>query len=345
MKIIVNESQYTTLINEDMGVSRASVDYANLIYEKLRPIVIDFTRHKRPGKQKLVIGLKDISRIWKQDLESYLEFPIEEIRIDLNLYVQNKSQMANEFYTGGGAEQIDSNVGIYSFIKRPSKDLPKYILSELDDTLNAKFDFDVYIRKDFTEDSIDGLMHDLLDSISHECNHMLEFYKRSLSGVGSINTSLSYSGSKNYNIPRDIYEVWQEFTQMIYFSEPYEMRAMVQEMYGVRLRMPFEEFRKHRYYMAAEVMEKFNGDVMFDTLIERIEKQNPDSIITIMKNLYDWFITDYYKSLKDEGFQPNKRIEKSAHILDLMKGLQPRINNAGKKLKRKFNKLYSLTPD
>ena len=97
--------------------------------------------------------------------------------------------------------------------------------------------------------------------------------------------------------------------------------------------------------MAAEVMEKFNADVMFDTLIERIEKQNPDSIITIMKNLYDWFITDYYTQLKYQKLQPNNRIEKSAHILDLMKGLQPRINNSGKKLKRKFNKLYSLFPD
>lgn len=345
MKIIVNEFQYANLINEDMGVSRASVDYANLIYEKSRPIVIDFTIHKRPGKQKLVIGLKDISRIWKQDLESYLEFPIEEIRIDLNLYVQNKSQMSYEFATGGGAEQIDSKFGKYSFIKRPSKDLPKYILSEIDDTLNAKFQFDVYIRKDFTEKSIDGLMDDLIDSISHECNHMLEFYKRSLSGVDDINTSLTYAGNKNYNIPKDIYEVWKEFTQMIYFSEPYEMRAMVQEMYGVRLRMPFEEFKKHRYYTTAEVMEKFNADVMFDTLIERIEKQNTDSLITIMKNLYTWFITDYYAQLKSQKLQPNNRIEKSAHILDLMKEFQPRINNAGKKLKRKFNKLYSLSPD
>jgi len=345
MKIIVNESQYTNLINEDMGVSRASVDYANLIYEKSRPIVIDFTRHKRPGKQKLVIGLKDISRVWKQDLESYLEFPIEEIRIDLNLYVQSNSQMSDDFATGGAAEQIQSNVGKYSFIKRPSKDLPKYILSELDDTLNAKFDLDVYIRKDFKEDSIDGLMYDLMDSISHECNHMLEFYKRSLSGLGNINVALSHSGKKNYNIPRDIYEVWQEFSQMVYFSEPYEMRAMVQEMYGVRLRMPFEEFKKHRYYTAAEVMENFNADVMFDTLIERIEKQNPESIVAIMKNLYNWFITDYYAQLKYQKLQPNKRIEKSKHLLDLMKAFQPRINNAGKKLRRKFNKLYSLSPD
>ena len=40
-----------------------------------------------------------------------LNFHKNKIRIDLNLYVQNKSQMANEFYTGGGAEQIDSTVG------------------------------------------------------------------------------------------------------------------------------------------------------------------------------------------------------------------------------------------
>ena len=104
------------------------------------------------------------------------------------------------------------------------------------------------ITTQFRDELIDDLLMDLRDSILHECNHMLEFYKRSLSGAGLINTSLSHSGRKNYNIPREIFEVWDEFMTMVYFSEPYEMRAMVQEMYSVRLRQPFEEFKKHRYY-------------------------------------------------------------------------------------------------
>jgi len=344
MKIIVNESQYMSLINEDMGVSRASVAYANIIYEKLRPIVIEFTKNKQPGKQKIVIGLKDLSIVWRQDLESYIDLPIEEIRIDLTLFIKTKSQMNGVFSTGGAAEQIDSSVEKYSYITKPSKELPKFLSSELDDTLNAKFDFDVYIRQDFKEKSIDDLMADLLDSISHECNHILEFYKRSLSGAKEIDVSLSYAGSKNYNIPRDIYEVWKEFTYLVYYSEPYEMRAMVQEMYGVRLRMPFEKFKEHRYYVAAGVMEKFNADVMFDTLVKKIEKQTPNDVITVMVKLYDWFMKDYYAQLKFQKLLPNRKIENSAHILDLMKAFQPRINNAGKKLKRKFNKLYSLDP-
>jgi hypothetical protein len=346
MKIIVQESQFKTLLNEDMGVSRASADYANIIYEKLRPYIMDFAvRHKTSSKQKVVIGLKDLSKVWRNDFDSYIDFPIEEIRIDLNLSIQSNSQMTIDFATGGAAEQIESSVGDYSFIQRPSKNLPKKVLSELDDTLNAKFDFDVYIRKDFNEELIDDLLMDLRDSILHECNHMLEFYKRSLSGAGLINTSLSHSGRKNYNIPREIFEVWDEFMTMVYFSEPYEMRAMVQEMYSVRLRQPFEEFKKHRYYQATTIMEQFNADTMFDVLVQRIEDYNPNQVVSILSNLYKWFLQDYYIQHKAQGLEPNSRIEKSQHILDLMKTLQPRINNAGTKLRRKFNKLYSLNPE
>jgi hypothetical protein len=343
MKIIVNESQYSTLINEDMGVSRASIDYANVIYEKLLPIVIELTKKKQNSKEKIVIGLKELSRVWKKDLDSYLEFPIQEIRIDLILTV--KSKMSKEFATGGGAEQIESSSNDYSFIMRPSKDLPKYILSEIDDVLNVKFEFSINIRKDFSDEFIDGLMYDLMDTISHECNHMLEFYQRYSKGASDIDTTLVYSGQKNYNIPKDIYKIWQEFSNMLYFSEPYEMRAMVQEMYGVRLRQPFEEFKNHRYYKSAEIMENFDADVMFDFLVEEIEKHNPDSTIIILKNLFNWFKKDYSQHSAELGVVPNKRIEKTTHILDLMKAFQPRIKNAGKKLRRKFNKLYSLSPD
>ena len=346
MKIVVNETQYKKLLKEDMGVSVASVEYANIILEKLRPYIIDFAMVSKVSKKhKVVIGLKDLSRVWRNNFDSYIEFPIEEIRIDLNLIIQTKSQMSIDFATGGAAEQIEHTVGDYSFIQRPSKNLPKKVLSELDDSLNAKFDFDVYIRKDFNPDLIDDLLMDLRDSVLHECNHMLEFYKRSLSGAGQLNTSLSHSGLKNYNIPRDIFNVWEEFMTMVYFSEPYEMRAMVQEMYSIRLRQPFEEFKKHRYYEAATIMEQFDADTMFDTLMTKIQEYNPEYLIPIMTNLYKWFFQDYYGQLKLQGLEPNKRIERSAHILDLMKALQPRINNAGKKLKRKFNKLYSLNPE
>ena len=345
MNIVVNENQFKKLLNEDMGVSRASADYANIIYEKLRPYIMDFAvRHKTSSKQKVVIGLKDLSKVWRDDFDSYIEFPVEEIRVDLNLFAQTKSQMTIDFATGGAAEQIENTVGDYSFIQRPSKNLPKKVLSELDDTLNAKFEFNVYMRKDFNEELIDDLLMDLRDTILHECNHMLEFYKRSLSGAGNINTSLSHSGRKNYNIPRDIFEIWDEFMNMIYFSEPYEMRAMTQEMYSVRLRQPFEKFKEHRYYQATKIMEDFNADVMFDKLIDKIQEYNPEYLLPIMTNLYKWFIQDYYIQNKYQGMTPNKRIENSKHILDLMKYFQPRINNAGRKLRRKFNKLYSLEP-
>ena len=345
IKILINESQFEYLLKEDRGVNRASIFYSNIILDKLTPYIDKIILNKTSESFELTIPLKELSSVWNSDLDGYEEFPIHEIRIDLNVKVLNKNQIDYKFSTGGAAEQIENETSEYSYITLPPKELPKKVKDLVDSTISAKFSFDIYIRKDFDLTDKEELIFDLRDSVLHETNHMLEFFKKHESSTGQINIALSYAGGKNYNIPKDIYEIWQEFLTMVYFSEPYEMRAMVQEMYSVRLRKSFDEFKEHRYYKAAGIMETFNADKMFDVLVDKIEKYNPDYLIPILTNLWKWFIKDYYMVLHAQGLTPNKRIEKSTHILDLMKTLQPRINSAGKKLKRKFNTLYSISPD
>lgn len=345
LKILMTEEQFNQLLNEDRGVNRASISYSNIILEKIEPYILNSLKSKKSETIKFKIPLRDLSGVWENDLEGYVEFPIFEIRIELNVSIQTKNQMDYLFSTGGGAEQINDNSIEDSFVSLPPSGLPKKVKEMIDSSLSAKFSFDVFLRKDISENDKQDLIHDLRDTILHETNHMLEFFKKHENSYGNINVALSYAGKRNFNVPNDIYEIWREFQTMVYFSEPYEMRAMVQEMYSVRLRKPFEEFKQHRYYKAAEIMENFNADKMFDVLIQRIEDYNPDYLIPILTNLWKWFISEYFAMLEAQGFTPNKKLEKSVHILDIMKALQPRINKAGSRLKRKFNTLYSISPD
>lgn len=345
IKIMMTENQFQKLINEDRGVNRASISYSNIILEKIEPYILNSLKTKKSNTFSIKIPLKDLSGVWESDLEGYAEFPIFEIRIELNVKFQTKNQMDYLFSTGGGAEQINDNSTEDSFVSLPPRGIPKKVKELIDSSLSAKFTFEVFLRNDINEDESQELMYDLQDTVLHETNHMLEFFKKHENSSGEVNVALSYAGHRNYNIPNNVYEIWREFQTMVYFSEPYEMRAMVQEMYSVRLRKPFEEFKEHRYYKAAEIMEKFDADKMFDVLIERIEDYNPDYLIPILTNLWKWFISEYFAMLEAQGFTPNKKLEKSVHILDVMKALQPRINKAGARLKRKFNTLYSISPD
>jgi hypothetical protein len=130
----------------------------------------------------------------------------------------------------------------------------------------------------------------------------------------------------------------------VYFSEPHEIRAMVQEMYVFREKYPLEKMMEHHYYTSAQEMEKFNAEEKFQEIMDYIEDYNPDKFIPIMVSLWKWFMDNYYGVLKSQKKKPRKKIELSASIYDIMKDLQPRINNAGKTLKRKLVNLYSIEP-
>ena len=90
-------------------------------------------------------------------------------------------------------------------------------------------------------------------------------------------------------------------------------------------------------------MENFSADNLFETMANEIEKHNPDYLVPFLTNLYTWFLKDYYSIITNLGITPNKTITNSRHLLDLMKRLEPKILNAGKKLQRNFIRLYALS--
>ena len=342
MKVLLSEEQLKTLIKEDLGVSRASLAYANLIYQTLEPRAIQFMESRNESQEKIILQLNDISRNYQSSMDDYIELPVEKIDIDFFCTKIPKGKKNIKFTSGGGFESIDKKSFGGSYLKEPSLELPKYVLEEITQTLSAKFSLYFKLGPEFSDEFKDKALYDLRDTIIHECNHLFESYKRAESGAKQFNVSLSWVGGKNYNVNREIFKIWQEFLDMIYYSEPYEINAKSQEAVSQTSIMSFDEFKKTKFWQDSSVMKNFNSELYSDKLLNKIQEVNPEKTMSILNNLYKWFMTDYYKWMKVHGDSPAKYIENTTGLFDLVKKFERRIKNAGDKLQRNYMRLYTL---
>jgi len=345
MRVKLSEEQIQKLIKEDLGVARAGLAYTNLFYSKVEPIVKDFLKNKKSQDIILKISPSEMSYVYQASMDDYIDLPIESMTILIKMKNYPRKKSTLPFSTGGAAESIQKEYKRSSYLKEPSFELPKYVLEEIDQVVVGKMELEINIMSSYEDSMEEELLFDLRDTITHECNHIYEFYKRAESGAKQMNVSLSYAGGKNFNIKKEIFSVWEDFLNYVYNSEPYEINAKVQEAFSLRSRMSLDEFQKSKYWRSAKFLKSFDADTYFAHLIEVIKKFSPGKELSVLSNLYKWFMTDYYKWMKFHGETPQRFIEDSKHLYDLIKRFQPKINKSGETLLRKYARLYSMEPE
>jgi hypothetical protein len=345
MRVNLSEVQFKKLIKEDLGVSRTALSYTNLIYSQLEPELKEFLETRKSEVFKFKISASEMSYIYQSSMDDFIELPIEEIEITVRFVNSPRKKTTVPFTTGGAAQSIQKEYMKGSYLKEPSFELPKYILEEIDQTIFARMDLVVELRSTYEPSMSEAVLLDFRDTITHECNHLYEFYKRAESGAKQMNVTLSWAGNKNYNIKKEIFNIWKDFMDYVYNSEPYELNAKVQEAYSLRARMPFEEFKNTKYWKGATNLKNFSSDIFVEKLLSKIGELSPGKELSIMSNLYKWFLADYYKWMKAHNENPARFIEKSKHLVDLVEKFQPRINKAGETLLKKYMRLYALEPE
>ena len=342
MKLIITESKLNYIL-ESLGVAEPTLPYVNLVYSVLEDKVLELLKTKpKTFSETIKLGHDYIEKIYKNYFDYFSEFPIESMSIDLIFKILPDSKI-NSFATGGAAYQIEKKKEGGSYIKRKNILLPKKILKDIDDCVVAKLDIEIFISNSLKESDINELLFDLRDTILHEFNHIYEYYKRNQNNKSMVDTSLTFPGGKNYNIPKNIFNIWNVFLDFVYYSQPQEINAMSQESYSKTLRMSFEEFKKTKYWKVSKEMENFNSEEFYDKLIESIKQHNPEYVGSVTNRLYTWFLKDYERNLGYFGYEPINIIKKSKNLSELIINFQPKINNAGKKLQRNFMRLYSLS--
>ena len=342
MDILISENQVKKIIKEDLGVARDTIPYTNVIYGILEPIVKKFAEEKIDEEHDLIIRGNDLKPVYTNNFEEFIEFPINDIKLVLKLnYINNENQYDSGFETGGAAYTIRKKKKQGSYITKLGLWHPKKVLEEVTEGVSARMDIQVSLYKDFDNDNIENLLYDLRDTIFHELNHLYESYKRKMAGAPKIDTALSYAGEGIKSIPTEINNLWVIFLYYVYYSEPYEINAMSQEVYSKRLRMSFDELKNTRYYEIANEMRKFNADEFYNLILSKYEIYGDKKVDKIIDKLYKKFMNSYLKSTKN----PLRLVTSSKNLQELLMNFEKRINDAGKKLIKNFARTYVISPE
>lgn len=355
MKVILKESQFGKLLNEAKGVNEASIEYVNLLYKIIEPKVIEMISVGKNDTDEFYVEGAEILKKFRNNLDTYYEFPIEYLDVDLIFKVtKKKPENGLTFSTGGAAYPVTLDSSGGSYLKEPDEDLPVKVLKNVDKTIYAKFEFEVYINIEFDFSQMNELLFDLRDTITHELNHMYEFYNRvQKTPPSEVSLAKSFAGGKNVNTPKQIFRVYAKFLDYLYYSEPWEINANVQEAYSKILRMSWEDFKKTKQYKIAEDMENYSGEKMFDELYNATMERSPEAVLFHIRNLHKFYLKQYLEYIAAERGEKIKNEEellrdevfKTKNILELFKKFETRINNAGKKLKRNYARLMTIERD
>jgi len=345
MKIILTNKQNIRL-NESLGVNESAIEYTNFIYNLLEPIAIEMVATGNKSVEEIDIDAKNLIKFIKEDPETFKELPIEELELDL-AYIPTKSELIGDkpFAVGGGYYDLLDEENGGSYMIDSSFIIPKDILQDVPKTIHAKLQFEIYVNPSFDETMVGDLLFDLRDTITHEVNHLYESYKRwENTGIGSNNLVKSFAGTKNVNTPKVIFEVYTKFLNFLYYSQPWEINANVQEAFSKISRMTFDEFKKTNQWEIANDMENYSADILFDELVKTAENKDPDTVNYHIKNLHKFYLKQYkkYNKAYKEADDIKDTIYKTKNLLELFKKYERIINSAGKKLKKNYMRLYSI---
>lgn len=344
MKVIITEEQYRQMLNEDLGVSRATIPFINMVLNQVTPLIEDMIFQGKNDTETLNLDYRVMKNVLRSDPEAFIEFPVEGMDVEVQFkYVKKPVSMA-KFRTGGAMYQIKKESQGESYMKLPSLEIPEKILKEINKTIIGKMELTVMITPNFEPVDMGDLINDLRDSITHEMLHLYEFYKRwESTGKGEVDLTKTFAGGINPNVPKQIFKYYEQFLDMVYYSEPYELNAMSQEAYSKSFNMTPEQFVQSPYWQIADRMIKFNADDFFDGLVNVIkERSGEDTLVYHLSNLHKFYMKQYRQIAKQGKYPIPQNIERTKSIYDLFKMYQPRINKAGKKLKRNLGRVYGI---
>ena len=341
MEILITETQKKLLLKEELGVARATIPYINLIYEKLEPVLLDFLKTEQSLETSLDLWGSDLSRVYRNNFEDFIEFPVQEIIISLDLKYSDLEVQNETYSTGGAAYPVQKKKREGSKIVKIGLWHPKKVLEEVSKAFIMNVFFNATVYSNFEENQKDDFLFDFRDTITHEVNHLYEFYVREIRGIKMADVTLSYVGETGKKTPYDLEKLWEKFSFYVYFSEPYEINAMSQEAYSKRLRMPFEQMRNTRYYKEAEDMRNFNAEDFYSKLKDIADLEGEKQSEKHLNKLYTKFYKFYMKNSKN----PSRFIAKSKNLYDLIKNFEPRIRKAGDRLIRNFSRVYAIEPE
>jgi hypothetical protein len=347
-------------VNEAFGIAKPTTFYIR----KLTWIAIDeFYKYvdatRELGKDAIddieydvIIGynqLIDCIPKGGDSLEQYSKFPVSEIVLDMNMHKHTTEKMkGNDWMIGGYAMPFaKGRESKATRFKDAVKQLTDHSVSI---HLGLEMFYGPYFKRVNTNHPYferSHLFKKIESVISHELNHLYEFYNRKINKASSIRLAPTMASlvENTYKVPDNIFDVWSnEFLVYIYQSESHEINAQTQEAETYISRMGWNRFKTIRLYKDAIKMKNWNYKSFLEDLKKEIHDENMDIDLTVDR-LKEYFLIDYQNQVIELKETPipdpwklsNMSTEKFFMYYEKI------IKEAGEKLFRNFAKLHNAT--
>lgn len=344
--------------NESLGVARATLFYVNRLTYICIEEFYKYIDQTRPlGKEAddtdsvdIRLSYRDISRLVPSfKKEQYDEFPLSEILLTLDFSKRGGDKIGGDGYMIGGYAS--------PFARGREKQATRFkdaIRQNVDHSLSIHLGIEMIydsnfkkINTGFEQFERTHLFKKVKSVITHELNHLYEFYNRKLYGSKPIQTSLTWAsiGEENiYDVPKSLFDLWQsEFTDYIYFSEKHEMNAQVQEAKTFVDLYSFEKFRRTQLWKSGKFMQKWNYD-NFKTEFGRSASNHGLDTEKTLNNMKNVFCENYFKLATEwketPSLDPSKLGKMS--VDNFFKFFQKRFEESGTKLIKNYCRLFAL---
>lgn len=346
-------------ILEKMGVVNSTTFYIRrLTYIVLEEFYKFIEQTRGIGKEnsdyieyEIVVPYQEINSLLpsgKKGLEEYSNFPISEIIINLQLSKETVEKMkGNDYMVGGYAMPFAKGRELQATrFRNPIKQNTDHSISIY---MGIELLYGPYFKRiNFNHPHFENtkLFKKVESIISHELNHLYEFYKRRLSRGGKIRlapTMASLTDNTYDDISSSIFKIWSEnFLVHIYNSEPHEMNAQVQEANTYVKRMDLTKFKNSNIWKESQKMRYWSYKEFLSDLKEEIEYEKLDINSTIEK-LKEIFLNDLEKWVIDLKESPTIKVDKLRNLStdNFFVFFEKRIKESGNILTRRFLRLFS----
>lgn len=354
---------YLNFIKESYGVSKSSIIFEPVIYSMFMHNIEEFFESGLNTSEKTELIKYNLLKTYIKDKNLWSDFPVREFNIKFTFKIIPHSEFKTKYkeiskkgqyfnITGAAYGFGNKNwEGSFSKILNPIKKSSKHTLSvsqEYGLICSDKYKLDTNNKQ---------FISNIQSAIYHELNHTYEVYKKIQSSRSKgdkrparsigLNTSITWADVNKWGIPKEIYKYWSDnFGYKLYYSEPHEMRAMVQESLPFAKNYSLEDFRNFSgSYRESKKMIEFKSEEFIknisDVILNYDEESNVDFIMNKLKKM---FVTMYESNLKSFKEEPDYDLDKlkSMDYKQFIKYFEKIINKAGKTINRKLDKLWYL---
>jgi hypothetical protein len=344
--------KFGDFILEKMGVAESTLPYNQLIIDKSILYFNNFYNSKKADYKRIFnIPTSELKGII--NLKSWPSFPVSKILLIVKYERMSSELFKSKYPTTSKIKsyQIFGACGVVVECEDP--DHPDYstiiepINSRAPHSIYLKVDAGVLISDDFDYDRDIKAVELEIESLSaHEFNHAYESYKRYLGeSENGFPLSVTYALDVNaQNVPEPIWSEWGSIVNGVYWSEPFEIRAIIQEAQPYTSKMSFEEMKKKSpSWNFMERMRKFSAISFKKEMIEVITKnseENPEELLLKMKNGFADKLAEFAKE-DDEvpTISPDKI--KRMSLDQFLKEMEVRIHSGAEKIRRGIIRQYS----